>query len=88
MKIIRISAMWCTSCIVTYNIWQLLQKVYPHFEYIEYDYDFDEEIIKKYKIGNIIPVIIILNEQNEEIKRIIGEKTKEEIFEIIKEVGA
>lgn len=87
MKIIRISAVWCTSCLVTYHIWELLKEQYPNNEYIEYDYDFDDDIVKKYEIGNIIPVIIILDKNNKEITRIIGEKKKEEIFKIIEELG-
>ena len=79
MKIIKINAMWCPGCLITKSIWQEIEKEYPSHEYINLDYDLDEEKIAKYKIGDILPVVIIEN-NNQEIKRIIGEKTKKEIF--------
>lgn len=82
MKIIRISAIWCSSCILTYKNWVALKEEYPNFEYIEYDFDDDEEIIKQYNIGTILPVIIVMNNDTE-ILRITGEKSKKELFEEI-----
>lgn len=79
MKLIRISSLWCTSCIVTKKDWDQIKEKY---EYEEYDYDMDEEIVKKYNVGDILPVIIVLKD-NKEINRIIGEKNKKEIEEIL-----
>ena len=73
--------MWCTSCIVTKKPWDEIKQ---NYEYEEYDYDMDEEIIKKYNVGNVLPVIIVLNNNNE-INRIIGEKSKKEIEKILGE---
>lgn len=81
MKLIRISSTWCVSCIVTDKIWKELKNEYP-YQFTDYDYDIDEEELKQYEIGNILPVIIILKE-NKEITRIIGEKSKSEIKKII-----
>ena len=78
MKLVRISSSWCVSCIVMNKIWRELQEKYPEYEYIEYDYDIDD--VSEYNVGNILPVIIIYKD-NKEIKRIIGEKTKQEILE-------
>ena len=78
MKIIKINAMWCPGCLITKSIWQEIEKEYLSHEYINLDYDLDEEKIAKYKIGDILPVVIIEND-NQEIKRIIGEKNKKEI---------
>jgi len=82
MKLIRISAIWCTSCLKMYQTWELLKEKYPDFEYIEYDYDFDEEEVSKFDVGTIIPVMIVLNGE-EEITRIVGEHKKEEVLNII-----
>lgn len=82
MKIIRISAMWCSSCIVTYNDFNKLKDVY-NCEFIELDYDMDD--IEKYNVGDILPVIIVLDDNNEERARIIGEKKFNEIKDIIDE---
>ena len=81
MKLIRISAIWCTSCIITHSLWQEIKEKY-NFKYEEYDYDMDEEIVKKYDIGKILPVIIVEN-NNRIITKIIGEKSKKEVFQIL-----
>lgn len=83
MKLIRVSSSWCVSCIITKKAWDELKEIY---DCIEYDYDMDEELLKNYNVGNILPVIII-EEDNQEIDRIIGEKSKKEILEIINNIG-
>ena len=85
MKIIKINAMWCPGCLITKSIWQEIEKEYPTHEYINLDYDLDEEKIAKYKIGDILPVVIIEN-NNQEIKRIIGEKNKKEILKELEDL--
>ena len=85
MKIIKINAMWCPGCLITKSIWQEIEKEYPTHEYINLDYDLDEEKIAKYKIGDILPVVIIEND-NQEIKRIIGEKNKKEILKELEDL--
>lgn len=82
MKIIKINAMWCPACLISKNIWDSLEKEYPNHEYINLDFDLDEDIVSKYNIGDILPVVI-LEQDNQEIKRIIGEKTKKEILDSI-----
>ena len=82
MRIIRISATWCTSCIVTYPVWTAIQEKYPNFTYEELDYDMDD--IKSYQVGDILPVMIIMKDQ-EELARIVGEKKIEEITKVIEE---
>ncbi len=85
MKIIIINAMWCPGCLISKGIWKEIKEIYPHIEYINYDYDLDEDKILKYNIGDIVPVVII--EKNDvEIKRIIGEKSKKEILNELGEV--
>lgn len=83
MKLIRISAIWCTSCIITYNDWLELKDIYSNYEFIEYDYDTDD--VSGYNVGNILPVIIVINDEKE-ITRVVGEKSKEEIKKIIDKI--
>lgn len=85
MRIVRISSSWCSSCIITYKNYKKLQEKYPSFEYQEYDFDDDEEIVSKLNVGNILPVIIVYKD-NSEVKRIIGEKTEQELFKEIEEL--
>lgn len=80
MKIIKINAMWCPGCLLSKTIWNEIEEKYTNHEYISLDYDLDEDIVEKYNVGDILPVVII-EENNREIKRIIGEKSKKEILE-------
>lgn len=50
---------------------------------IEYDYDLDEEV-KKYDVGRKLPVLILLDENDKEIKRIIGERSKKDLVKEIR----
>lgn len=85
MKIIIINAMWCPGCLISKSIWNEIKLMYPNIEYINYDYDLDEENIIKYNIGDIVPVVIF-KKDNIELKRIIGEKSKKEILDIMEKI--
>lgn len=80
MKIIKINAMWCPGCLISKSIWNDIEKSYPNHEYINLDYDLDEDLVEEYNVGDILPVVIV-KENGIEIKRIIGEKSKKEILE-------
>lgn len=82
MKILRFTAVWCGGCLVMNKIWKNIELLYPNIEITKYDYDIDEEIVKQYKIGEILPVTILCK-NNQEVKRLIGEKTQQEIIEEI-----
>ena len=82
MKFIKINAIWCPACILTNKIWNGAKKDFKSLDIEELDYDFDEEEVQKYNIGNILPVVIAFK-NNQEQERLIGEKTKEEIYEFI-----
>lgn len=79
IRLVRISAIWCSSCILTKRDWDEIKNDYA---YEEYDYDMDADKIVKYNIGNVLPVIIVYKD-NEEVGRIVGEKSKEQILEVI-----
>ena len=83
MKVVRINSMWCPGCLISKSIWKELENEYPKNEYIDYDYDLDEDEIEKYNVGDILPVVIIFD-KDKEVKRIVGEKTKKELH---KELG-
>ena len=82
-KLVVISAVWCPSCLV---MSKYLKKIKENFniEIEKLDYDFDEEEVKKYNVDKKLPVLILL-EDEKEIKRITGEKDYNEIEEFIKE---
>ena len=82
MKLIKISAIWCPSCLIMEKVWKELQEELPNIEYVSYDYDLDDEV-DSYNPGDVLPIIILENNK-EELTRFIGEKTKNEIIEGIK----
>lgn len=84
MKIIKIGAIWCGSCISMKNKWKDIENIY-NLNVVNYDYDLDYDKIKEYNIGSILPVSIFLNDDDTEICRLIGEKNKEDIIKIIEE---
>ena len=85
MKIIKINAMWCPGCLISKSIWNEIENDYPNHEYISFDYDLDEDIVEQYNVGDILPVLIF-EEDNKEIKRIIGEKNKKEILDEMSDI--
>lgn len=82
MKIIKIGAVWCGSCLTMKKTWSDIEKIY-NLNIISYDYDNDEDKIEKYNVGGILPVSIFLDDNGNEICRLIGNKKKEELIEII-----
>ena len=85
MKIIKITAMWCMSCLVMKNVWNKVFSNLDNVEIIDYDYDDDFEEIKNLNIGDILPVVIIYK-NGLEVKRIIGEKSKKEMLKILEDL--
>ena len=85
MKIVKISAIWCGGCLVMNKVWKQLKELYD-FDFIELDYDMDEEEVSKYEPGNILPVFIFFD-GDKEIDRVHGEFSLEEIEKKIEEVG-
>ena len=86
MKIIKFSAVWCPGCLVMKPVWKQIKTLYPDLKIVEYDYDLDEKEVLEYNVGEKLPVVIMLDENNKEVKRLIGEKKKEEILEFLGEL--
>lgn len=78
MKVIRISAIWCSSCLVMKSRFnEVADKL--GIEVIDLDYDLDYERVNDYNIGEILPVYIKGD------KRLIGEHSKEEIERFLRD---
>ncbi len=82
MKITRITAMWCTSCLVMKGRWEKIFKNHPEIAITDYDFDEDEAIIRDLNVGKTLPVLIVYLGGVEKT-RIIGEKTKKQLSQII-----
>ena len=85
MRILKFSAVWCPGCLVMKSVWNEILKEFSNIDITEYDYDLDEDMVEKYNVGDKLPVVIMIDDNNNEIKRIIGEKKKEELIEFIKD---
>ena len=83
MKVLKFHAVWCSACLVMKKVYKQVFDKYSIFEIITYDYDMDEDMVEKYEIGTTIPVLIFLDEKDQEITRIVGEKSTEYIINII-----
>ena len=85
MKIIKFQAVWCSACLVMKKKWKEIKELYPDLDVTEYDYDLDEDEVIKYNVDDKLPVIIMLDDNGKELKRLVGEKNKEEVLSFIKE---
>jgi len=79
-SIIVISAVWCPSCLILNKHLKKLKENYD-IKITKLDYDFDD--IEEYNVGDKLPVIILKDENNNEIKRLIGEKSYQEIVDFL-----
>lgn len=85
MEVIKITAVWCSGCLIMNKVWNNILKKY-NIKTISLDYDIDEEKVKKYNVKDILPVFIFL-ENKKELLRIEGEKSEKEMLEIIEKLG-
>jgi thiol-disulfide isomerase/thioredoxin len=85
MKVIKIGAIWCPGCLVMRPRWNEIEKEYSWLETINYDYDDDEEEVKKWNVGKTLPVYIFLDKEGNEITRLVGEHSKKKLEETILE---
>lgn len=82
MKIIKITALWCPSCLIMNGMIDEIISKY-NVEMISYDFDLNIEEVEKYNVGNILPVLIKVDEEGNEISRITGEHKEQEIIDFI-----
>jgi len=59
MKIVRITALWCVSCLVMQKTWKKVFSEIDDVEIIDFDYDEDFEKIKELNVGKTLPVLIV-----------------------------
>lgn len=73
IKVVKITAIWCNSCLVMNKVYNDLLKEIP-LETISLDYDMDETEVLKYNVGKILPVFIFIKD-DKEVARLVGEHT-------------
>ena len=77
MKIIKIGAIWCPGCLVMKKVWKKILDNYHDLDITELDYDMDQDEVSKYNPGKVLPVVIFLDKDNNELERLIGEQTED-----------
>ena len=77
MKLVRISAMWCSSCLATKKDFKKIKEQNPTLVTEEWDYD-QEEQVKEYQVGDLLPVYLLLD-GTKEVARLVGEKNAKEL---------
>lgn len=82
MKVLKFGAIWCSSCLIMKPRWAELEKEYDWLETEYYDADARQDLIDQYGISNI-PCFIFLDKNGQEIKRLSGEISKEELIKTI-----
>ncbi|MCI8544946.1 MAG: thioredoxin family protein [Bacilli bacterium] len=83
MRVIVISAIWCSSCLVMKKAWTNAKQAFPDLEWVEYDLDFDQEA-SLYQDLEKLPVLIF-EKNGLECSRLIGEKSVEEVISWVNE---
>ena len=87
MKILKFNAIWCSGCIVMKKAMKEIEEMYPNIKVESYDYDMDTDKVEEYKVGSLLPVLVFLDESQNEIGRLIGEKSKKEIVKEIERLS-
>ena len=87
IKLVKISAMWCMSCIVMNNLLDnVLSKYKVLFDIENLDYDVDFTLVSKYNVSNILPVYILMDSSGE-IDRLVGEVSESQLISFLKDNG-
>ncbi|QQS38420.1 thioredoxin family protein [Candidatus Woesebacteria bacterium] len=85
MKVLKFGAVWCAGCLVMKPRWAEIEKENPWLETIYFDFDEDKHMVEKYKINNNLPTFVFLDRNENEVLRLNGEVSKEELLNVINE---
>ncbi len=84
MKVIKIGAVWCSSCLVMKSRWQEIEKEHSWLKTQYLDFDQDETKIEQLKIeAERLPVFVFQDKKGKEFLRLEGEIEKDKLIEII-----
>ncbi len=83
MKVLKFGAMWCSGCLVMKPIWAEIEKENSWVKARYFDIDEKPKIAQKHKIDDRIPVFIFLDKQDKEILRLVGQRSKDALLEIL-----
>ena len=84
MRVVKIGAVWCNGCLVMNNVWNKVLKT-KDIDTKVLDIDMDEEEVKDYNVGDVLPVFIFYI-GDKEVKRSVGEVSYDEMIKVIEEI--
>ena len=89
VKVLKFSSTWCAPCNAMKPIFEKISKLeeFKNIEFVSYDIEEDEngvELVEQYNIKNI-PTIVIVDGNNNPMKKIIGLVQENELIKIIKD---
>ena len=79
MKLLKFQASWCQPCKTLTSLLNTMQIPFP-VEVI--DADENKDLLQKYNVRSI-PVLVLLDENNNEIDRLTGSTTKDKITALL-----
>ncbi len=85
MKVIKIGAEWCSSCVIMKSRWVEIEKAQPWLKTEYLDFDQDKQKLKKYKAEKEeeLPVFIFLDKKRQEFLRLYGQPSVKKLLEIV-----
>lgn len=88
MKVIKFSASWCGPCKIMSPIFNKIKEMedFKNIEFIEMDIEDDDvfEFVNDFNIKSV-PTIVVTNENNECIRKIIGTVKESDLIQFIKD---
>ncbi len=84
MKVIKIGAVWCPTCLVMKPRWQEIEKENPWLQTEYFDFDDNKKDVLSYNADKgKLPIFIFQDKQGKELFRLTGEIGKEKLIELI-----
>ena len=83
-ELVVISAVWCPSCLILNKNLKKISEENLNIKINKLDYDLDEDEVEEYNVGDKLPVVVFKKDNNE-VNRLIGEKSYDELLTFIKE---
>ena len=84
MQVIKIGAVWCSSCLVMAPRWQQVEKENSWLQTHYLDFDQDQGKIKKYNLTReSLPVFIFLDKKGQEFLRLNGEISHDKLTALV-----